>query len=278
MIARFIFAPLCLLAIVGCGESDGHFSNFGIALLDGMQDDQGEMSQAVQVDDASFDLGNLHATTDFFFLLYNTSEETITDISLESDEATFRVMPSSMESLAPQNGVGVLPIVRVSAVHGLAVSGIGFDDLMSMGTNEADINISGTSEDGTASLTFNLSVDAKVMDIDLLDGVQEVDLISHSGAVSSTAGGLGFIRRYMNITDPSITNRGNVAIDVTYYRDDEEVIGEETLEPGDTMDISMPAGDERCLVELDSKTVCDPDRFLIGNDGKAYFFLDPRSM
>jgi hypothetical protein len=163
-------------------------------------------------------------------------------------------------------------------VHGINVSGIGIDDLMPMGTNEADITISGTSSEGQDSLTVHLAVNAMVMDISLFNGGQEVDLLSHSGARSSTKGGLGFIRRYLNMTDPSITNTGNVPITVTYYLDDEDVIGQQVLEPGGSMDIAMPAGDEVSLVELDSKTVCDPDRFLMGNDGKTYFFLDPGSM
>jgi hypothetical protein len=261
-----------------CGGSGGGTGAFGIALMDGMQDNLGEMSQAVQVNDASFDLGDLRATADFFFLLYNTSDETITNVALTSDSAAFQVKPASMEALAPQNGVGVLPIVRVSAVHGLDVSGIGIDDLMPKGTNEADITVSGTSAEGEDSLVVHLAVDAKVMDISLFNGGQEVDLLSHSGARSSTKGGLGFIRRYLNMTDPSITNTGNVSINVTYYRDDEDVIAQQVLEPGNSMDINMPAGDVVSLVELDSKTVCDPDRFLMGNDGKAYFFLDPGSM
>jgi len=277
-IALTIVFSFCFSVIIGCGGSDVHIDGFGIAFLDGMQDSTGEMSQAVQVNDTSFELGNLHATDDFFFLLYNTSEETITDITMESNKAAFQVRPSSMESLVPQAGVGVLPIVRISAVHGLDVSGIGIDDLMPMGTNEADITISGTSVEGNASLVVSLAVEAKVMDINLLSGAQQVDLTGPTGASSSTAGGLGFIVRYINITNPSITNTGNVAINVTYYRDDEEVIGQQVLEPSGTMAINMPAGDERCLVELDSKTVCDTDRFLIGNDGKAYFFLDPGSM
>jgi hypothetical protein len=246
--------------------------------MDGMQDNLGTMSQAVQVNDASFELGDLRATSDFFFLLYNNSDETITSVTLESNAAAFQVSPASMEALAPQAGVGVLPIVRVSAVHGINVSGIGIDDLMPMGTNEADITISGTSSEGQDSLTVHLAVNAMVMDISLFNGGQEVDLLSHSGARSSTKGGLGFIRRYLNMTDPSITNTGNVPITVTYYLDDEDVIGQQVLEPGGSMDIAMPAGDEVSLVELDSKTVCDPDRFLMGNDGKTYFFLDPGSM
>lgn len=275
-----IGATLCLLSLAlgACGGSGGGTSAFGVALMDGMQGNYGEMSQAVQVNDASFDLGDLRATSDFFFLLYNTSEETITNVTLESDSAAFQVRPASMEALAPQAGVGVLPIVRVSAVHGIDVSGIGTADLMSMGTNESDITISGTSSEGQDSLTVQLTVNAMVMDISLFNSGQEVDLLSHSGARSSTKGGLGFIRRYLNMTDPSITNTGNVPINVTYYRDDEDVIGQQVLDPGASMDINMPAGDEVSLVELDSKTVCDTDRFLLGNDGKAYFFLDPGSM
>jgi hypothetical protein len=245
-----------------------------IALLEGMS----EMSQAVQVNDAAFDLGDLQATCDYFFLLYNTGDETIRNVTFETDSAAFVVKPSSMDSLAPHDGFGALPILRISAVHGLGASGIGVDEMMPMGTNSANLTISGTSEDDQeTSLVVGLTVEAKIMDISLFNVGQEVDLSSPNGARSSTAGGLGFISRYINITEPSITNTGNVAINVTYYRDDKEIIEQQVLEPNASMDINMPV-DDSSLVVLDSKTVYDHDKFLLGNDGKAYFFLDPGSM
>ncbi len=269
-VARLVSVLLPVLILSGCGGgSPGDLGRFGVALLDGMQDSYGQQSQALETSDAAYDLGAIRASNDYYFLLSNVGMSAITEITIEPSNSAFNVTPETIDILDPQPGLGILPIIRVGVGHGTPSDGVGLAELLPVGTNEANVVFSGTSEGEGVSLNMHLTLDAKVMDIELMNGSVVVDLTGAYGGTSTNLGGLGFARLYFGVTDPKIKNIGNVDIDVTYY-DDETPLGSTTLSPNATSDVTVAAGSSSIIIRLCSNTVTDMERLQLGNDGCAY--------
>jgi hypothetical protein len=138
--------------------------------------------------DFAFDLGALRNTRSFYFLLGNSGDTPIVDVTLGSDADAFRLTPATIDRLDPGKGIGVLPILDLTAVHGTAASGIGFDDLLPMGANTATLTLRGTTVlangDSTAvTASVDVAVDALVADLRVLKGATEVDLADPDGTV-----------------------------------------------------------------------------------------------
>jgi hypothetical protein len=219
-----------------------------------------------------FDLGDLHASREYLFLLVNSGETPVTDLRLSSSNPSFTVEPSTIDQLPPQAEAVVLPIIRVAAIHGVSVAGVGTTALLPAGVNTTTLEVSGSTVDAdglTTSLEVqaSLRVTAKIMDIELYDGDRRVTLGVPNGSSSSSLGGLGFVWGY-STSDPRIVNIGNVEIQVSTYPEGE-------LAPPTTF--PLPVGEtlevEPLSVRLQSNTVADGARFQIGNDGAAYFNL-----
>jgi hypothetical protein len=219
-----------------------------------------------------FDLGDLHASREYLFLLVNSGDTPVTDLRLSSSNPSFTVEPSRIEQLPPQAEAVVLPIIRVGAIHGISVAGVGTTALLPVGVNTTTLDVSGSTVDAESAamsleVQANLRVTARVMDIELYDGDRLVNLGAAQESSSTGLGGLGFIWGYY-VSDPRIVNIGNVDIQVSTYPDGElRPPATESLPVGATLEL------EPRDVRLQSNTVADSARFQIGNDGAAYIRL-----
>jgi hypothetical protein len=135
-----------------------------------------------------FDLGNLRATDEFFFLLSNAGGTSITGIDISSSNPAFEVTPTQISELSPDTGSGTItPIVRVTAVHGIASTGLSFADVLPSGPNSTVIAFNGTTTDSAGasvpvSLGAGVSVNAMVVDIEFTDPTGIVDETNGGGA------------------------------------------------------------------------------------------------
>jgi len=236
-----------------------------------------EVRQA-QTSAVDFDMGDIRASQEFLFLLVNPGDTDVVDLSLSSDSDMFTVKPSTIDRLPPQSEAYVLPIIRVAALHGVAVEGVGAIDLMPMGPNSATVSVSGQSQaldanSETTEVGFEalMSVEARVMDIELYDGTDVVDLANPSGSSSTNLGGLGFERFYYIGSTASMTNTGNVDIEVIFYDfNDTPTVVDELLVPDGSIAVPSTA----TTIGLKSNTVTDGARLQLGSDGVAYFRLE----
>jgi hypothetical protein len=216
-------------------------------------------------------------------MLSNGSNNPITDITIETDDPRFEVSPKTISTLnAGANDF--LPLISVGVVHGVYLNGVGFTDVLEMGDHTVTLTIKGNMKENATqrevTSTFTLTVDAKLMDIELMDGSTAVDLlntpVSMSGATN--VGGLGNVPGYLFDTETlKIKNTGNVNIQVTIPS---YLPGASTqsqlVTPNQTITFILPTDINysyvTAFVALDGNgTVTNYNRIKLGNDGKGYF-------
>jgi len=166
----------------------------------------------------SFDLGAIRATDQFFFNLSNAGGTSITGITIASNNPAFEVSPAAISELPPDTGTAsVTPVVRVTAIHGIPSSGLGFTDLLPAGANNAVIDFNGTTTDSVGAsiavaLDVTLTVNAFVFDIQITDVNGVVDLTG-AGTVCCPPAGGGFSIPELQVQgDILVENTGNVDI------------------------------------------------------------------
>lgn len=137
---------------------------------------------AVQVSDtAIFDLGDLRGTKNYYFILENTGQTPITNISITSSDSTIDVSPSSIIRLDPQGSNGIIPIIKVTVNHGTVIeNGVGIKPLQAMGSLVKSLHIEGTS-DTLVNLTVHLNLFSYLLDFDVLENNTLVPLASFFG-------------------------------------------------------------------------------------------------
>jgi len=234
---------------------------------------------------ASYDLGTIKASRDFYFLLRNMGGEPITDIVLTSSGAAFPVAPGSIETLASDTDADFLPIIRLSAIHGLALDGYGTTDVLPMGTNTTTMTITGVTvdEDGddeSLELEVSVTVEAELMEVELrCDGIA-LDLGAPEGSSSSSLGGIGWLPTYKCVDGVAeMENTGNVdiALSLMLGVSIESTI---TLAPGDSATVADAADPALSWVTLQldgANTIVDPGGLVMGTDGSAYLRVDTLS-
>lgn len=159
----------------------------------------------VQIADTSvFDLGDLRGTKNYYFILENTGQTPITNISLTSNDTTIDVSPSSIIRLDPKGTSGVIPIIKVTINHGTVIeNGIGTKPLQAMGSLSKLLHIQGSS-DSAVSLDVRLNLFSYLLNFDVLQ---------HDSLVPQ----FGFFGQHINEYDLadsvySIHNTGNIPL------------------------------------------------------------------
>jgi hypothetical protein len=240
----------------------------------------------------SFDLGSIKGSNSFYFLLYNIGGTPITDVTLEMDDSNFTVYPSAMDTLTSGNDVGVLPVVKISAIHGTALDGYGFRPLMHKGKNTGHLLVSGKTKtsngnDTSVTLLAELNLNALVMDIVVQCGLDTVNLIQTNGDFCGFLGSYPFdgyevvnMRGFGNSykgDSISITNTGNVSITLRMLYID-EFIGtiidtlQYTIDTLQKVVVSRGQSSIRPMFCLDgNNTIADHSRLPLQQNGKCYF-------
>jgi len=185
----------------------------------------------------------------------------------------------------------VIPLVSIGFTHGIRLNGVGYTDVLPMGSNTATLTITGkTTVNGEAvslQTQVALSVFAELMDIQLYDDQAEIDMTQPQGIDYA----IGTWSYKVTSTALRIKNTGNVNILLhmsrTVQLPSTEAEGgskyvyesrDFTLTPGQTEDFSVnriPAGPasvyyDNYFFELDGNgTIVDPDRLFITLSGKV---------
>ncbi len=227
----------------------------------------------------NFNLGDINGSTDFFFLLVNTGGNTVTDVILRSSNSTFLLYPNDLEFVLPNESfdfkeTNEVTIIRITALHGPTINGQDFVKFMNAGINSSTIEISGKTlnENGTEqiiTLVTQMSVNALFMDLTILDGAREIDLINSNGSI--LRGGFvvsDFVKRYVVTDVVQIENIGNVPIVYEIFRDNSL----DTLRIGETL--SLEPGNDSHIMFDSQGIVRDLSKFPKYSDGKNYIYLD----
>lgn len=232
---------------------------------------------------SDFNLGELKASMNYFFILTNGGEQPIFNIKLNTDNELFNISPKDILKLegntqpGSSSGSGFIPVISLGVVHGMQLNGVGFADLLAKGNNTSTLTITGKTLAGkdTVSIrsSYDFTVDAKVMDIKLYVDNSEFDITKNYGGMSTTLGGLGFMRCYfIDSGNIEIENTGNIDIDLTYGSN--KVL----LEPNakKQIDIITDEFTPPMIFRLDGNgTITDNNRIQLGNDGIGYFSINP---
>ena len=239
---------------------------------------------------ASFDLGNVDNTSDYYFVLTNAGDTDIEEITLETHHSGFTISPDFIEVLPPQNEMSLHQVLKLTITHGTSASGVGHAPLLEPGPLTAALQISGktVNEQGDslmAELKADLSVVARLSDLQIYSGEQQIDLSSPSGSVLNSRLYESFLRRYdVPKNDITVENTGNTELKFTAFKYAYPQFIQEaefTLEPGNTATYSWP------LVQSDDASmfafvmdpgniITDHKRLPIQNDGLVYIPLDGR--
>jgi len=286
-----LFSFLCLTIIGSCKkDKDQQLQNVrkpgSFKLLEVKNSSKSVHKSAFDTNYVRFDFGDLKASKEFYLLLINSGDETIYDVHLSTDNPAFTVSPSVIDQIpggfliSNESNTGLIQLISIGIIHGIQLNGVGYTDLLPMGINTSTLTVTGRTLHNKDTLvlknTFSLSVNAKIMDIQLFDNLNEIDLTNPSGVVGPGLGGLGFLRRYtINTLDTiSIRNIGNVPINLNYgsYND----LNNSMLIPVSSsvsVSITNLIGN-LFYFELNSNgVITNNNRLQLGNDGNAYFAL-----
>jgi len=259
---------------------------FSFIYLDGLSKD----NYLKKTQSAYFDLGDLKASRDYYFILKNIGENPITDITLETDNEQFEISPQAIDTLNADTLESFLPIIRISAIHGIALNGVGSRDLLPMGINIANIDINGKTidideEEILVNTSSSLEVNALLMDIELVYNQTTLDL-THPPL---TSGGpqwayLGLLNGFIYPWDAvlQIQNTGNIEIIVTHYDfwDSNWPVGAFTLLPNESSNINLNVWPDNeyykaGVIEIDgNNTITDIERLRPWENGKVYIYLE----
>lgn len=278
---------LIATAFTGCGGGDSSIvgpvtelkpGEFQVSIASSIKGNQKSTA-------ADFDLGLLKATQSFYFLLNNSGDIPITDISLVADDASFEVYPQTIDQIANSSNVAAIPVISIKVKHGQTTGTVGHVPTLSPGDLTAKIEITGKTktvdgEEITLSHTLNLKTLVQYADIKLtVDGVVR-DLTKPNLSGSTIFGDGTSLRCYVGAV-PVIENTGNTTLKLDIF-DNESIwlvgptqIREATLAPGQTYtdDFSNTTNNE-VVVRIDTLgVVYDTERLKGHADGYIYFTL-----
>ena len=275
---------LLIFAVSSCNKDndEANKSTPGYFILAELNNNESSSLKSTEnISTSTFDFGDLKASKEFFFLLVNGGDEPIFNITLSTDNSQFNIRPSQIDQISGgtllniAENTGIIPILTLGITHGTNLNGVGYDDLLPMGINTSVLTITGQTIDNGDTIeisnSFDISVNAQVMDIELYEGPDKINIANPNGSSSSNLGGLGFLRFYSvyDTSTISIKNIGNVAIDI-YYGDTDIQNNHIMISQSDS--ISINPVDFHTVIVLDSKgTITDNSRIQLGNDGKGYF-------
>jgi hypothetical protein len=247
--------------------------------------------------DNSFDLGEIRKSEEYYFSLSNGGETPIFEVTLNCNNSAFTVSPESISVLEINENLNLLPSLKVRALHGKSLSGLGYTPLMDKGKNDCILSIKGKTLSGSdtidVSLEVTLEVFALVSDLIVHNQNDTIDFYNYSyygfGVFkdSCKTSGLDKIRAYAySQNNYEITNTGNVPLIISIFNrldsfDDNITLYSNyfTLEVGETSKyLNLPYCQNNFSYEVALKinshgTICDINKLENGDDGNIYFAL-----
>ncbi len=230
---------------------------------------------------ASFDLGPLKASQNYFFMLQNGGSADVTGLALSTNAPAFTISPASIAVL-PASGASTIPILRLGVLHGVALDGVGKAALLAAGDSTGTLHIEGQSAGATVALDADMKVTAKVMDAEISVDGKALDL-AHPGVINDTDQFTGE-GPYAMFPGPAsatiaVKNTGNVVLDVsTKYgagNHFEPWGAPKALNPGDS--VTLPYDASKILpqgpfsIRLGGENaIASPERLLQSSTGFVY--------
>ena len=145
----------------------------------------------MQPESFDIDFDTVATTTESWLVISNVSKDTITDLSIKSDNPTFVVTPDTIVTMYPAgNSIGLMQMIKVTIVNGINSSGIGADNVI-YGNQYATITISGNvgSRAFSTAYTFHAFGKRMLIYIDSTDFIIQKGLgTTHFAHVDSTSG------------------------------------------------------------------------------------------
>ncbi|WP_299457326.1 hypothetical protein [uncultured Microscilla sp.] len=225
----------------------------------------------------NFDLGNLKASKSFYFILSNTGDRAITDVTIESNNPQFEIFPKTIDKLAGASENGIVPLLELGVIHGNRLNGVGFQSLLPMGDNTVEVTIKGKTqgENGEEAVELKAQVKlfAQVMDVEFYKNGEKIDLSTFTRVSGPFAheSGLSSLRLYVaNKTDAiSVKNVGNVNIQLKYEDSPNTTVINKPL--ATEQELTLDNFSDLLIFALDGGGAMTPYSTLqLGNDGKAY--------
>jgi hypothetical protein len=257
---------------------------FSLTQLQGLQ-----KSVAASVSDTNtIDLGDLHSTTNYYFLLTNSGGHCITNIHLSVSDSSFIIFPTSIDSLTVGLGTqSLVPIIKLTALHGTGAQGLGSEPLMTAGIHQVNLIVTGKTRHNTIdtniSLIADATINALIMDIDIHTTLKTIDFSKPQITVAgnrrfdnfAVVGMLGYLANDSTDSIVTIINKGNVDLkikteDVNNTTDSSSC----SIGVNDSASIILPSS-KQLMFRLDgNNTVCDPNKLQLQSNGKVYFFFE----
>lgn len=292
-----IMAAVCL-GMAACDDNNNEAQKsepgyFKVSQIQSPASD-GRQKESVQTGPAAiFDLGNIKASKDFYFLLENGGDGPIFDIELSVDNAAVSVSPKKITTLNSSQTGNVIPLVSVGFTHGTQLNGIGFTNVLPMGSNSTTLSITGKTlvNGDTVSLQTDiaLTVFAELLDVQLFEDQTEIDMTKPE----SFPGISPDQRTYVASSTPlRMKNTGNVDVAVHFDRHTrvhgpnpnqdyaDESAGDFVLTPGQTETLPLNSYDIEHYADWYQFTIegngaiADPNRNFIPLSGKISIIVN----
>lgn len=230
-------------------------------------------------DEISIDLGALPWSRSYVFLVTNSGDAPIKNlqIRLAVNKKGFSIEPDSISTVPASSSSSGLPIIRLSVEHGQSEFGLVPRPLLSAGNHSISLELNGLWTDINGeihidSLTANITLDAKIVDIELSDAVRTFDLRKPNGM--TLWGGFdagGFSRSFTRTGAVLARNIGNTPVEVDFMLSPTNILVGSLLQPGMTLTIpELYEGFVRIGRGLATR---DVTRLPLSPDGYTYFVL-----
>jgi hypothetical protein len=246
---------------------------------------QGLAKQAVSASTGEFFLDTAKRSFSAFFILQNTGDTNVTDITLSTNHPNFTFSPSKIPVLAPSAGASLIQVIKLIVTHGPRIDAAGYGTFLPAGNVEATVTLQGKTLDTNGNIvnvttSAKMKVFAKKADIEVSSGGVVRNLKT---ALRGTMNGdvTGYMAQFYvyqelgNGTNPVIVkNSGNVSLPVrvwNHYVSPPTVERSRTLAAGDTLRL-----DHASYLELDpGDVVTDPEYLPRQASGKVLIGLYP---
>jgi hypothetical protein len=254
--------------VVDVSPSPGKLS---LARIDGLEKSTSlsVIDQVAQSDSLSFDLGAIQGSKNFYFMLNNIGASFVTNVRLTMAESLFTVYPASIDTLFanPTFQFDRIKIIRVSAIHGTPLTGVGFPPLMPPGFNTGSLTITANTLDKSLGIVARVRVYALLMEVTFFDGARAIDLGRPECSVLTGGRNYGTFIYCWYIHDTlRAQNTGNARVALT----DIGVNVTDTLKVGEVYLFDPNHGGYSAGLD-GMGVVSDNARFPKLTDGKTYF-------
>ena len=188
-----------------------------------------------QVQDASinFNLGDIYASKEFYFMLSNAGDYPITNINIITNNEQFIISPAQIDTLSSANDNSFTQAITLGILHGKVLNGVESVPNLQQGENTATLTITGTTFNGREYVDISFEVEinivAKIADISVSTSSGKVNMEEYCHTTLETE--IGYYVFCINPTEfVTFQNCGNVNLELEIKYNDTITYEYQTLE------------------------------------------------